>query len=155
MSCCYPVGASRIGSSPTRLKPSQQVGRELHVQPQQWAYEAGGTEDAGRVIEPRNDYNCGPQDNPQEWLRVKPTVSSNRKAAIPVARWQVAGLSAWAKPRIRHSQLDDREARLVDENFNEHSAVLTGLTLSGGRKHDEYRSASFGRFSARTPAGPD
>ena len=34
--------------------PSQQVSSELRVPAQQWAYEAGGSEEAGRVIEPRN-----------------------------------------------------------------------------------------------------
>ena len=29
---------------------------------QQWAYEAGGSEEAGRVIEPRNMESRGPQD---------------------------------------------------------------------------------------------
>lgn len=53
MGCCYPVGASRGDSSPTRLTPSPQVGRELHVQAQQWEYEAGGNEATGCVIEPR------------------------------------------------------------------------------------------------------
>ena len=32
---------------------------------QQWEYEAGVSEDAGRVIEPRNVYSRGQQDNPQ------------------------------------------------------------------------------------------
>jgi hypothetical protein len=59
MGCCYPVGESGTRSSPTRLKPSQQVGSELHVQTQQWAYEAGRIKDTGRVMEPRNSYGGG------------------------------------------------------------------------------------------------
>jgi len=42
------------GSSPTCLKSSQQVRSELHVHTQSWAYEAEGSEEAGRVMEPRN-----------------------------------------------------------------------------------------------------
>jgi hypothetical protein len=53
------MGASRYGSSPTRPKPSHQVGSELHVHTQQWEYEAGGSEEAGRVMEPRNVYSRG------------------------------------------------------------------------------------------------
>jgi hypothetical protein len=33
------------------------------VPTQQWAYEAGGSEEAGRVSEPRNMYSCGQQDS--------------------------------------------------------------------------------------------
>ena len=32
---------------------------------QQWAYGAGGNEEAGRVIEPRNEYRGGREDIPQ------------------------------------------------------------------------------------------
>ena len=32
---------------------------------QQWAYEAGGSEEAGRVMEPRNEYSRGQEDIPQ------------------------------------------------------------------------------------------
>ena len=31
---------------------------------QQWAYEAGGSEEAGRVMEPRKAYRCGHKDIP-------------------------------------------------------------------------------------------
>jgi hypothetical protein len=37
------------------------------VPAQQWAYEAGGSEDAGRVIEPRNVYSRGQEDIPQKF----------------------------------------------------------------------------------------
>jgi hypothetical protein len=33
------------------------------VPAQQWAYEAGGSEEAGRVIEPRNMYSGGQKDS--------------------------------------------------------------------------------------------
>ena len=49
---------------------------------QQWEYEAGWNEDVGRVMEPRNMYSCGPQDNPHGVAREKPTVCSGRKAAV-------------------------------------------------------------------------
>jgi hypothetical protein len=52
-------------SSPTRRTSSQRVGSDLHVQAQQWEYGAGGSEHAGRVMEPRNGYSRGQQDNPQ------------------------------------------------------------------------------------------
>ena len=32
---------------------------------QQWAYEAGANEEAGRVMEPRNEYSRGHRDNSQ------------------------------------------------------------------------------------------
>ena len=34
---------------------------------QQWTYEAGGSEEAGRVIEPRKEYSRGQEDIPQDW----------------------------------------------------------------------------------------
>ena len=46
-----------------RRTPSQQVSSELHVPTQQWEYKAGVSEEAGRVIEPRNMYSRGQQDN--------------------------------------------------------------------------------------------
>jgi hypothetical protein len=58
------VGASK-SSSPTRPKPSQQVGSTLHVHAQQWEYGAGGSEDAGRGMEPRKGYSRGQADIPQ------------------------------------------------------------------------------------------
>jgi len=53
------------GASPTRPTPSQQVGSELHVHASQEEYGAGGSEDAGRVLEPRKGYSGGQQDIPQ------------------------------------------------------------------------------------------
>ena len=38
---------------------------------QQWTYEAGGSEDAGRVIEPRNGYSCGQKDISQGGMERK------------------------------------------------------------------------------------
>jgi hypothetical protein len=52
------------GASPTGPKPSQQVWSEVHVHTQQWAYEAGGSKEAGRVMEPRKEYRCGHKDIP-------------------------------------------------------------------------------------------
>jgi hypothetical protein len=48
------------------------------VHTQQWAYEAGWSEGAGRVIEPRKVYRCG-----------KPTVCKPWKAGVLDAIWQV------------------------------------------------------------------
>ena len=48
------MGASVTSSSPTRLTPRQPIGRERHMQPPSWAYEAGGIKETGRVMEPRN-----------------------------------------------------------------------------------------------------
>ena len=55
---------------------------------QQWAYEAGGSEEAGRVMEPRNMYSRGPQDS-RSVSREKPTVCKRRKAAVLGAVWRV------------------------------------------------------------------
>src|SRR5215813_15660144 len=41
----------------------QQVSSELHVPAQRWAYEAGVSEEAGRVMEPRNMYSRGHEDS--------------------------------------------------------------------------------------------
>jgi hypothetical protein len=91
MGCCYPVGASGLRSSPTRRKPSQHVGSELHVQTQQWEYEAGRNKDAGCVIEPRNLYHGGHEDISHDAERGKPTVSWYRKATVPDTHWRVDG----------------------------------------------------------------
>ena len=58
---------------------------------QSWAYEAGRNEDTGRVMEPRNPYDRGHQDNPQDVQRGKPTVSWHRKAAVPETLWRADG----------------------------------------------------------------
>ena len=60
--------------SPTRPKPSQQVGSEAACYSRKGVYEAGCSESAGRVIEPRNRYGCGPKDNPSGSGRGKPTL---------------------------------------------------------------------------------
>jgi len=66
------------GASPTGQKCSQQVSSDIHVHTQPWAYEAGGSEDAGRVIEPRKVSRCG-----------KPTVCKHWKAGVLDALWHV------------------------------------------------------------------
>ena len=48
-----------MGENPTRSKPSQQAGREIHVQTWKQEYGAGWNKDAGRAIEPRKGYSCG------------------------------------------------------------------------------------------------
>jgi hypothetical protein len=53
MGWCDAVGARRHDAIPTRRTPRPHVGRDLHVPPQSWAYEAGGNEDAGCVLAPR------------------------------------------------------------------------------------------------------
>ena len=56
---------------------------------QQWEYEAGVSEEVGRVIEPRNVYSRGQKENSQGCMRGKPTVSTDRKAAVLGALWRV------------------------------------------------------------------
>ena len=57
---------------------------------QQWAYEAGVNEEAGRVMEPRNEYSRGQQDIPQGRIEGKadgfqwPEGSSPRRAKASV-----------------------------------------------------------------------
>jgi hypothetical protein len=41
------------------------------VHTQQWAYGTGGSEEAGRVIEPRNAYSRGQEDIPQGGIEGK------------------------------------------------------------------------------------
>ena len=72
---------STESSSPTWPKPSQQARSALHVHPQQWAYEAGGNEKTGRVMEPRNGDRCGRKAISPGVKRGKPTVSTDRQAA--------------------------------------------------------------------------
>jgi len=43
------------------------------------------------VMEPRNLYDRGHQDNPQDVQRGKPTVSCHRKAAVPETLWRADG----------------------------------------------------------------
>ena len=38
-----------------RTKASPAGQEQIHVHTQQWAYAAGGSEEAGRVMEPRNE----------------------------------------------------------------------------------------------------
>jgi hypothetical protein len=47
----------------------------------------------GRVIEPRNEYSCGPEDNCSVQAgQPKPTRWRERKAAVPPTVWQVDGI---------------------------------------------------------------
>jgi hypothetical protein len=90
------VGASER-SIPTRLTPSQQVGGNLHVQAQQWEYGAGGDEHAGRVIEPRNDYSCGHQDNPQDGQEARADGFQWPEATVSGSRRQESGTPPGSK----------------------------------------------------------
>ena len=56
---------SAVCSSPTRLKPSRQVGSEARVRFREGRYEAGRNKFAGRVIESRNMYSRGQEENPK------------------------------------------------------------------------------------------
>src|SRR5712691_473685 len=47
------------GSRPTCPKPRQPVRSKLHVHTQPWTYGAGGSEEAGRVREPRHEESRG------------------------------------------------------------------------------------------------
>ncbi len=49
-----PQWVRTAGASPTGPKPRQPVWSAVHVHTQQWAYDAGRNENAGRVMEPRN-----------------------------------------------------------------------------------------------------
>ena len=52
-----------MGESPTQPKSSQQAGSEPCGQSRLRKSEARGSKEAGRVIEPRNLYSRGQQDN--------------------------------------------------------------------------------------------
>jgi len=43
-------------------------------------------------MEPRNAYDRGQEDTSHTVQKGKPTISSNRKAAVPAALWWVAGI---------------------------------------------------------------
>src|SRR5262245_44401482 len=74
-------------SSHTWPKPSQQARSELHVHIQQWAYEAGGNEKTGGVIEPRTGYRCGRKDISPSSQEGKADGSvTKRLLCIPVPR---------------------------------------------------------------------
>ena len=70
------VRTSRCKSSLTKAEPAGQ--ERTRVPPRKGPYEAGGSEKAGRVIEPRNGYSRG-----------KPTVCKRWKAAVLGAQWRV------------------------------------------------------------------
>ena len=57
----------------------------MHTQP--WAYEAGGHEEVGRVMEPRHMERCGPQDSPQATARA----SRRRAVAGRPESWRRQG----------------------------------------------------------------
>jgi hypothetical protein len=59
------------------------------VPPRKGPYGAGGSEETGRVIEPRNVYSRGQEDIPQEGSRGTPTVGKRRKATVLGAVWRV------------------------------------------------------------------
>ncbi len=97
MGCCYPVGASRGDSSPSRLMPSPQVGRERHVQAQQWEYEAGGTEATGCVIEPRKRLLLWSTGYPSEEIEGKADGVEKPEGSSPghvmASGWERIGIS--------------------------------------------------------------
>ena len=64
----------------TNVEPTGQ--ERTRVPPRKGPYEAGWSEKAGRVMEPRNVYSRGQEDIPQAGSRGKPTVCSGRKAAV-------------------------------------------------------------------------
>jgi hypothetical protein len=65
------------------------------VHTQQWAYEAGGSEDAGRVIEPRKGYSRGQQDIPQG------RSEGGKKRKIRVGNTlRINPLPFWPSPRL-------------------------------------------------------
>ena len=74
--------------SPTCLKCSRQGSSELHVQTRQREYGAGGNENAGCGIEPRNMYSRGHEDNAEGMAESRRLVAV-RKAAVLITTWQV------------------------------------------------------------------
>jgi hypothetical protein len=56
-----------------------------------WAYEAASNEATGRVMEPRNLYERGQQEHPQDVQRGQPTVAGYRQAAVPATLGRAAG----------------------------------------------------------------
>jgi hypothetical protein len=60
------------------------------VHPGKGVYGAGGSEKAGRGMEPRKEERRGQEESPQEGWRGTPTVSSGRKAAVLGATWQAS-----------------------------------------------------------------
>jgi len=59
------------------------------MHPRKGVYGAGCSKDGDRVIEPRNRYSGGQEDNPSRRIGGgKPTVSSDRKAAVLSAVWR-------------------------------------------------------------------
>ena len=84
------MGESAVCSSPIRLKPSRQVGSEARVRFREGRYEAGRSEFAGRVIESRNMYGRGQQDNLQN-TEGKADAWTQRKAVVPGALRRAKG----------------------------------------------------------------
>ena len=76
------------GSSPTWPKRSQQVSSEVHVQAQQWEYEAGWIEGAGCVLSPEIDLVVVKRIISLFIGRGKPTLCIQRKAAVLGALWR-------------------------------------------------------------------
>ena len=70
---------SRCKSSLTQVEPTGQ--ERTRVPPRQGPYAAGGSEKAGRVLEPRKVSSCG--------ARGQPTVCQRRQAAVLGALWRV------------------------------------------------------------------
>jgi hypothetical protein len=60
------------------------------VPPRKGPYEAGGSEKAGRVMEPRNVYNCGQEDIPQGGTEGKADGVQWPEGSSPVAAGKAA-----------------------------------------------------------------
>jgi len=140
------------------------------VHTQSWAYEAGRNEDTGRVMEPRNLYDRGHQDNPQDVPRGKPTVSCHRKAAVPETLWRADGtppgsesgacisrghsgtweshLSPWATPGM-----GDRTTKSPGVRGGLRPAHEPCGDTTNRRKHARYRDASEKRSGPRWAGG--
>jgi len=56
------------------------------------------------VMEPRNLYDRGQQENPQDVQRGKPTVSWHRKAAVPETLWRADGTPPGSESGGRYLQ---------------------------------------------------
>ena len=101
--------------SPTRPKPGQQVGSEAACYSRKGVYEAGCSESAGRVNEPRNVYGRGRKDRPSGNREGESRrLGKVRKAAVLGTLWQVCRTPPGSKSGActHRGNLGTRESQL-------------------------------------------